>query len=136
MYKIIYSTADIGIYAEGKTLDKVFKESLKGFYSIITDLETIEEKYSIQISLSANNKEELLINWLSELIFRFDVDGFLCNSVSFEDINETSLTACLWGERYSSAKHPLRVEVKAVTYHNLSLEYIDGIWWCSVLLDI
>ena len=48
----------------------------------------------------------------------------------------TALTAELAGEPYAPARHDVRTEVKAVTYHQLSVTRQAGGWVARVILDL
>jgi SHS2 domain-containing protein len=47
-----------------------------------------------------------------------------------------SLKAAAGGERPDPARHPLTVDVKAVTLHHFSVEETAGGWRAEVVLDI
>jgi len=68
-YEIIEHTADIGIKAFGKTLSETFENAAKGMFDIITDKSEIESTGQYEIKLDAPELEQLLVDWLSELLF-------------------------------------------------------------------
>ena len=51
-------------------------------------------------------------------------------------VGERGFHATAWGEPRDEARHPLIHEVKAVTYHGLTVERTDGGWLAEVIVDI
>ena len=68
-YEIIEHTADVGIKAYGKNISVAFENAAKGMFDIITDESEIEPIGEYEIHLRAEDLEQLLVDWLSELLF-------------------------------------------------------------------
>ena len=68
-YELIDHTADVGMKAYGKTLAEAFENAAQGMFDIITDNSEIESMGQYDIQLEAPNIEQLLVDWLSELLF-------------------------------------------------------------------
>lgn len=121
-YDIIEHTADVGIKAYGKNISETFVNAAKGMFDIITDSSEIESVGEYEIKLQAQELEQLLVDWLSELLFLNSaknlVFGFF--NVKIDEENNT-LTAHVFGEKYDLSKHKIGVEIKAVTYHILEV---------------
>ena len=76
------------------------------------------------------------MKWLAEVLFLYDAEQFLFSDVNFEILNDTTLKASILGEQYDSTKHDLTMDIKAVTYHQLSIENRGNRWIARVFLDI
>jgi SHS2 domain-containing protein len=48
----------------------------------------------------------------------------------------TSVRGSLTGEPYDPARHEIKVEIKAVTYHQLTIKQEGGQWVGRVIVDI
>jgi SHS2 domain-containing protein len=68
-YELIEHTADVGIKAYGKNISEAFENAAKGMFDIITDKSEIESTGEYEIHLEAPDLEQLLVDWLSELLF-------------------------------------------------------------------
>jgi SHS2 domain-containing protein len=80
-----------------------------------------------------------MVEWLGELVYRFEVDGLLFRNAEVrieESGGRFRLAARARGEPYDTGRHPLEVQVKGVTYHELRVERRDGEWVGRVVLDI
>jgi len=135
-YELIDHTADIGIKAYGKTLSEAFENAAKGMFDIITDKSEIESIGQYDIKLEAPDLEQLLVDFLSELLFLNSAKNLVFGFFKIE-LNEkkNSLTARVFGEKYNIPKHKIGAEIKAVTYHMLEVNK-EKPYSVQVLFDI
>ena len=121
-YEFIDHTADIAIKASGKTLAEAFENAAKGMFDIITDKSEIESVGQYGIELEAPDLEQLLVDWLSELLFINTSQNLVFGFFKVElDEKKKKLSAKIFGEKYDISKHKIGVEIKAVTYHMLEV---------------
>ena len=134
-YNTFEHTADIGIEAYGSTLEEAFENAAKGMFSIITDGSAIApvEKRDIELPVDSD-KEQLLVDWLSELLYINDVDGMVFGD--FKVKIDGKLVGEAWGEKYDREKHGYGAEIKAVTYHMLQIKRNKKGFYIRVLFDI
>ena len=114
--------ADLGIEASGETLQEAFENAGAGLMAVVMDPESIVARESRRVSLDAADLEQLLVRWLSEILYLYDGEGFVSKEFSVSELDRTSLKATLRGEKYSPGVHTSRTDVKAVTYHQLLVE--------------
>ena len=95
----------------------------------------MEEVLHRDIKLTATDQESLLVAWLNELIYLFDVENIIFKRFDIIQLSNTQLKARIYGEKVDSAKHKLKTGVKAATYHMLRVDKANG---CKVqvLFDI
>ncbi|MEA2053736.1 MAG: archease [Candidatus Thermoplasmatota archaeon] len=134
-FSIFEHTADIGIEAYGATLEKAFENAAKGMFYIITDGSNIDaiERREIKIPVDLD-EEQLLVDWLSNLLYINDVEGLVFGDFEVKIGNELAGEA--WGEKYDRNKHGYGVEIKAVTYHLLQIKRNKKGFYIKVLFDI
>ena len=122
-FEIIEHTADIGIKAYGKNLAECFENAAKGMFAIITDNSKIDSIGEYRIELKSNTLEELLVDWLSELLFLNSAYNLVFGEFKVNlDEEDAKLSADVFGEEYKREKHGYGVEIKAVTYHMLEIK--------------
>ena len=134
-FEILDHTADVGIIAYGSNINEAFANAAKGMFSLITDLGDIEESEYRDTELTAPDQESLLVEWLNELIYLFDVENMLFKRFDIIQLSETYLKARSYGHKVDSSKHKLRMGIKAVTYHMLKIDKSNGSR-VQVLFDI
>jgi SHS2 domain-containing protein len=78
----------------------------------------------------------LLVNWLSEVLYRFDAEGWLFHDFEVEDLTDHSLAAMARGEKFDRRRHQAKLMVKAITYHQLDLRQTGQGWRAQVYVDI
>jgi SHS2 domain-containing protein len=133
-YELIEHTADVGVKAYGKTLAEAFEHAAKGMFDIITDKSTIDPVGQYDIRLEAPDHEQLLVDWLSELLFLNGAYDLVFGKFQVT-ITGNRLFASIFGEKYDTKKHRMGVEIKAVTYHMLQVHDSEPIF-VQVLFDI
>ena len=121
-YDIIDHTADICIKAYGETLSEAFENAAKSMFDTITDRSEIESIGQYDIELEADNIEQLLVDWLSELLFLHGANNLVFGFFSVTlDKKNIKLIAKVFGEPFDVSKHKIGTEIKAVTYHMLEI---------------
>jgi SHS2 domain-containing protein len=135
-FEFIDHTADIGILAYGADMKQVFANAARGLFSIITNLDNVTSTKKLDIRVTAPDSEALLINWLNELIYLFEVKEMLFNSFEITAITDTELRARAYGEKIKLAKHELKTQVKAATYHMLKIEQNKDGYRAQVFFDL
>ncbi len=132
-YEFIEHTADIGIKAYGGTLEESFANAALGMFEVMTDVTRVEPVGEYKVSVNAENLEDLLVDWLGELLFLHETQDVLLSEFHVK-IDNLSLDAKVRGEALNREKHELRDDVKAITYHMLEVNEKEG--YVKVLLDI
>ncbi|MFH0941515.1 MAG: archease [Chloroflexota bacterium] len=121
-FKFIEHTADIGLVAYGGDLAGAFANAASGLFAIICEPAALREVASREIEIREANPEDLLFEWLNRLIYLFDTEGLLFKRFNVVMTGEAALKATAYGERYDPARHHLKKEVKAATYHQLKVD--------------
>ena len=120
-YEILEHPADVGIEARGKTLSDAFAQAAEGLTSLMFDPASVSSKESRRIELTASDVDQLLVRWLSEVLYLFDGCGFAPKRFDVQLPTRGSLTATVQGEMFSHSRHTSRTDIKAVTYHQLDI---------------
>ena len=132
-YEFIEHTADIGIKAFGNSLHESFANAALAMFEVMTDVSKVEPVGEYEVRVKAENLEDLLVDWLGELLFLHETQDVLLSEFDVE-IDDLSLDAKVRGETLDREKHELRDDVKAITYHMLEVNEKEG--FVKVLLDI
>jgi len=135
-FRILEHTADIGFEAFGATRQDVFRNAARALIHLMVDLESIAPRTGKTLRTEASDMPGLLVNWLSEILYRFDAEGWLFRDFEFEALTEQSLSVVARGEKFARRKHQVKLLVKAVTYHQLDLTETAEGWRAQVYVDI
>ena len=121
--KIFEHTADAGIEVKGENLSEAFDEVSLAFTEIITGGNLPNLKSFHSIDLEGIDLDNLLIRYISHLIFLFDTENFIVGSTNLQIIMDKNkkLKGKIHGEKYNEKKHGYGVEIKAISYHMLNV---------------
>jgi SHS2 domain-containing protein len=136
MYETFEHTADIGLRARAAELDRLFEDAARALFSVIVaNPESIQPVQQVEFCLSGTHYDDLLFDWLAELLYTCDTRRLVFNQFHVH-LNDDGLTATARGEPIERKRHALDKEVKAITYHGLKVERDDGGWLAEVIVDI
>ena len=136
MYEIFEHTADLGLRIRSGELARLFEEAGLALFSVIaTDLDSVRPREEVSFQLEADRYDDLLRDWLAELLYTFHARHLLLRHFDVE-VRDTLLRATARGETFDESRHRLDAEVKAVTYHGLKVEREAEGWLAEVIVDI
>lgn len=135
-YRLLEHTADMGLEARGGSLEELFGEAARGLRELMFGHYPGGQGQVIQLRISGQDREELLVNWLNDILYLFEVRGIYPVSFEVQAVSDTSTTVLVRGEPFDAERHPVERVVKAVTYHQLQLEQIQGEWRARVYVDL
>jgi SHS2 domain-containing protein len=135
-FEILDHTADVKIRAYGLTLEELFESAAVAFFTVIADLDGVGEDVSHPISAEAASLQELMVSWLNELLYHYEVKRLLLKRFKVSTLSERSLSATGYGERLEPSRHTIHREVKMVTYHQLKVGRDGGGFFAEVILDL
>jgi SHS2 domain-containing protein len=155
-------TADVGILVRAPALDELFRRAAAGMITLLVagsdEGSTIDDRRSMsrggagsaastggaratetpsgpashEMTLEAPDLEMLLVAWLREILFLFQVRAFEYADARFETLAAGRLVAHVSGV---PATAPL-MELKGVTYHTLAVRREGDGWFARVVFDV
>jgi SHS2 domain-containing protein len=132
--------ADVAFEAWGKTREEMFSAAASALLNVmVAEPGSVMDLEEVEIELGNRCLDLLLFDLLNEILFYKDSRLLLLRmkSANITLADDTYiLDAVLSGERIDSARHPLSVDVKAVTLHRFKVEETAEGWRSEVVLDI
>jgi protein archease len=135
-FRVLEHTADVGFEAWGATREEVFANAARALEDLSVNLDAIAARTEMPIEAEGEGAAELLVNWLSRLLYLFDAEGWVFCDFTIQKLDDRFLQAVARGERFDPARHPVKMQVKAITYHQLVLEPAPEGWRARVFVDI
>lgn len=138
MYQIIDHTADVGIRVEAATKEGLFVRAAEAVFDLlIASKRPFIPSIEIPIQVEAPAIDQLFVRWLQELLFVFEKRRLVLMKFWIDGMNETNLSGKVKGLPFDSARHTQKLDIKAVTYHQLKVEQDEaGLWHAQVIFDI
>ncbi len=122
-FEYLEHTADVYIAAYGASVEEAFGNAALAMFEVMTETEKVAPRHKEAIEVEAEDEYALLYSWLEALLVKFEVNGVVYSKFEVHSIKETKegfrLKATIYGEKYDPQKHPQKVGVKAVTYHQM-----------------
>jgi len=136
MYEIFEHTADIGLRVRADDLNALFAEAGRALFSlIVANPKSIRPVDPFELQIAGDRPDDLLFDWLAELLYRFEVDHQVMGHFEV-NVNSHGLKATVRAEPVDRNRHQLDMEIKAITYHGLKVEQQEGQWIAEVIVDI
>jgi tRNA nucleotidyltransferase (CCA-adding enzyme) len=134
-YETFEHEADIGIRGYGATMEEAFENAAKALYSVIVDINAVKANESRGISVTAADRELLLVEWLNALLSLSDIERMVFSTFEVT-IKDDALSGTAWGEELDHDRHEPHVEVKGATYHQLSVKRENGRYVAQCVVDV
>ena len=135
-YRMKEHTADLALEVQGESPADLFASAAAGFYRAIVQEPPRRGAERHEVSCRGADREELLVRFLSELLYLYATRGFLAAAIEIRDCSEQALEAHLIGERFDPARHTILREIKAITHHGLRVERAAQGWSATVIMDV
>ena len=129
-------TADVGLAARADTLGGLFEALAEGLADYICSRQSVRADRTRPVAVRAEDVEALAVDFLWEVMTAIQAGRFMVATARVKEISDTAVAAELAGEAYDPARHELKTEVKAVTYHQLKIAREGEQWIGRVILDL
>ncbi len=131
-FEEIEHTADWAYRVRGSSLADLFIQAAHGLYSLVGMQLAPKLPVTRTIKLKGIDRESLLVAWLNELLYLHESEGLGFISIEIEHLDETTLQARISG---APTQRWLK-DIKAVTYHNLSIHQSESGFEVTLVLDV
>lgn len=131
--RIIDHTADWALRVRAGDLAELFRRAAIGMARLLAgDLSAVPLDETREVAVTADDAEGLLVEWLGELAYWAERDGFVAPLVEWDELSPTALAANVRGGRLAE----LQKHIKAVTYHDLAIRAYDGGLEVTIVFDV
>jgi SHS2 domain-containing protein len=139
-YRLIDHTADIALQLIASSYQELFEVSIEGYNDIVFDKLVRKSALEYTIRLTADNYNNLLVEFLNEVNYYAFVKKIMFKEVIsidiFKKLKLVNINAKLLGYIYDPLKSTLREEIKAITYHNMEIIKKGNVYKTEIIFDI
>jgi len=136
LYEQFDHDADIGLLVRGGTLEELFENAARGMIDVLLEPGRVRPRRTLDVSATGDDPEMLLVAWLGEILYCFEVDHFAPTEVHVDALEEGRISGRLVGDEFDEARHRVLNPIKAVTYHNLRIEQVEGGYLVAIVFDV
>lgn len=131
-YDFLDHPSDIKLQVFGRDLEEVFVNAALGMMEFVYGSKEVDLTEQELIEVEAESLESLLVNWLAEILYLSDTNKRVYLEYRILSFSSNKITALV-----KSGATLAKDDIKAVTYHDLTIEQMsDGTWRAVVVFDI
>ena len=138
-FRYLDHMTDAIIEAYGSSLEEAFENSAKGLVNTMFHIKEITPDKEYEIIAKGYDIESLLYDWLEKVMLGILIDNIVLADFKVK-ISESNgnyfLKGIGKGEVLDLQKHHYKVEIKAVTYHEMEIKRKENIITTRFLLDL
>jgi SHS2 domain-containing protein len=131
-FQVLEHTADVGVAATGATVEEVFEQAMLGLADIM-GVRSGGPAEHVQVRLSGSDMPALLVDWLSEFLWLHESRGAALASVRVEDVTDNHVVGRVG---LTPLTEVTGIQVKAITYHQLTVAKDETGWRATVFFDV
>ena len=135
-YRIIDHTADLGITVKGPDKKKLFIHAALAMTDLMVKGNRGRKKFTRSIIVEGTDLPDLMVKWLGEILYLFAGERLIVDSIAIDSLNRVQLKALITFVIFDPNHHEILREIKAVTYHQISVCKIDNGWEARIIFDI
>ncbi len=139
-FELIEHKADVGIRGIGDSLSKAFEEAGKALFFVMAELGEVRTREEVKVVVHGDSRENLLVEWLNELLYLKDVREMLFSQFKVKEIRQKGekweLIGAAFGEKIDLSRHRVKTEVKAASYSGLKVGEENGKFVAQCVVDV
>jgi SHS2 domain-containing protein len=135
-YQIIDHTADLGIIVQGTDEKNLFIRAAQAMTDLMVEGDISKKTVIKDVSLQGEDFPDLMVRWLGEILYLFNGEKLILYSIEIKSISPIKLRSTLTLSSFDPEYHQVKREIKAVTYHQISVENVNDGWQARIIFDI
>jgi len=135
-YQVIDHTADLGIIVKGPDVKSLFIRAAQAMTDLMVKGDISEKTAIRDVLVEGEDFPDLMVRWLGEILYLFEGENFIVHSIEIKSISPIQLKSILSLTGFEPEYHEVLREIKAVTYHQISVDKANDGWEARVIFDI
>jgi SHS2 domain-containing protein len=135
-YRIIARQSELAVRVVGTSQTNLFVNAAFALFDVITETEKIETKERMQLEVEGSDRDDLLVNWLRELLYLYQGSAYLLREFVVQEMKDTVVKAEVSGEKLDPDRHEIKQEIAAVAYDQSHMQKTGDQWIAQVILEV
>ena len=138
VYTLLDHATDALVEVRADSMHHALEDAAYAAIDIMLDRERVGPAEIRRVSVESDTIHDMLYGWLEEIIYQTVTEGFAVRAVGVSYLHEAgrhAVRAQLDGEPLDVRRHRFRVEIKAPTYHEMSISQ-NGCTSMRFLMDL
>jgi SHS2 domain-containing protein len=135
-YRITKHQNELAVRISGNSQADLFANSAFALFDVMTDPTTVETKERIPLEIEGTDRDDLMVNWMRELLYLYQGSGYLLKEFKISQVKETVVKAEVSGEKIDPDRHEIKQEIAAVAFHKSRIEKTGNQWTAQVIFEL
>jgi len=135
-YRTINRPSELLVKVSGKTQAELFANSAFALFDLMTDVEKIELKENLPLEVEGVDRDDLMVNWMRELLYLFQGSGYLLREFQVHEVKEDYVRGEVGGEKYDPDRHEIQRDIRSIAFQQSRIEKTGDQWIAQVIFEL
>jgi len=135
-YRVTARQSELAVRVVGNSHADLFANSAFALFDVMTDVEKIEIKERMPLEVEGADRDDLLVNWMRELLYLYQGSGFMLKEFVIRDVKDTIVKAEVCGEKIDPDRHEIKQEISAVAYNQSRMQKTGNQWIAQLIFEL
>jgi len=135
-YRITKHQNELAVRITGTSQAELFVNSGLALFDVMADVEKIEIKEHLPLEVEGADRDELIVNWLRELLYLYQSGGYLLKDFKITEVKDTIVKAEVGGEKIDPDRHEIKQEIATVAEHKSRMQKTGNQWIAQVIFEL
>lgn len=135
-YRLTTRQSELAVKVTGGSQADLFANSAFALFDVMLDLDKIEIKERLPLEVEGADRDDLLVNWMRELLYLYQGSGYLLKEFVIREVKETSVKGEVRGEKIDPDRHEIKQEIAAVAYHQSRMTKTGNQWTAQLIFEV
>jgi len=134
-YRVTKRQSELAVRVSGTSQGDLFANAAFALFDVMTDVETIEVIERLSLEVEGTDRDDLMINWMRELIYLYQGSGYLLKEFKILEVKDTRVKAEVCGEKINPDRHEIKQEIAAVAHQHGRMEKTGNQWIAQLIFE-
>ncbi|HEX9454383.1 MAG TPA: archease [Candidatus Binatia bacterium] len=135
-YRITTHQSELAVRITGNSQADLFTNSAFALFDVMTDIANVETKESIPLEVEGSDRDDLMVNWMRELLYLYQASGYLLKEFKIVEVKDTMVKAEVSGEKIDPDRHEIKQEITTVAFHKSRMEKTGNQWIAQLIFEL
>ena len=136
-YRITKHQSELAVRVVGDSQADLFANSAFALFDVmLTAVDNVETKEKIPLEVEGTDRDDLMVNWLRELLYLYQGSGYLLREFQIREVKDTVVKADVLGEKIDPDRHEIKQEIATVAFHKSRMQKTGNQWTAHLIFEI
>ncbi len=115
---------------------ELFANAAFATFDMLTEIDSLKSLKTTNLRVTGDDWPDLMVNWLRELLYIWNGKEMLVKKTQIRTLSENELSANVTLDSFDPDRHEVKIEIKAVTYHQIQVDSSPQGWEAKIIFDV